>query len=331
MEDMNVQVPENTPENLPEEGNKTFSEKMKAFWEKTKQFFKKCWHDFTHMKPRTIADIIVWCALFVGAVIVLIPFIWMVFATFKPGAELYGSDFFPKEWTGAAYSEMWKNAVEIAGCSMPRGFLNSFLTTVPVVLVQVVVSAMAAYAFAKLDFKGKNALFLVMLSTMMIPFAVVMLPQAWLYGRLGLTNGPLAIMIPKMFGSVTTVFFLRQFLYGIPKSISEAALLDGAGYFRIFISIILPLVMPALATQFILSFIGNWNDYLGPLLFIRQPEWRTLPLVVNALNPGAHGAEIEKIPQALAASLVSLIPIVIVFAAFQKKIIGSIVFSAVKG
>ena len=138
-------------------------------------------------------------------------------------------------------------------------------------------------------------------------------------------------MIPKMFGAVGTVFFLRQFLYGIPKSISEAALLDGAGYMKIFVSIILPLIMPALSTQFILSFIGNWNDYLGPLLFIRTPAWRTLPLVVNALNPGAHGAEIEQIPQALAASLVSLIPIVVVFAVFQKKIIGSIVLSAVKG
>ena len=170
-----------------------------------------------------------------------------------------------------------------------------------------------------------------MLSTMMIPFAVVMLPQAWLYGRLGLTNGPLAVMIPKMFGAVGTVFFLRQFLYGIPKSISEAALLDGAGYMRIFTSIILPLIMPALSTQFILSFIGNWNDYLGPLLFINQPAWRTLPLVVDRLNPGAHGADMERIPQALAASLVSLIPIIVVFAIFQKKIIGSIVFSAVKG
>ncbi|MCX4385251.1 MAG: carbohydrate ABC transporter permease [Clostridia bacterium] len=327
MENTNVQI----SEAAPEQEKKSFSEKFMSFMGKTKQFFKKCWHNFIHMKPRTIADIIVWVALFAGAVVVMIPFVWMVLSTFKPGVELYNDAFFPKKWTAVAYGDMWKNAVALTQCSMPRGFLNSVITTVPVVLVQVFVSAMAAYAFAKLDFKGKNVLFLVMLSTMMIPFAVVMLPQAWLYGRLGLTNGPLAVMIPKMFGAVGTVFFLRQFLYGIPKSISEAALLDGAGYMRIFTSIILPLIMPALSTQFILSFIGNWNDYLGPLLFINQPAWRTLPLVVDRLNPGAHGADMERIPQALAASLVSLIPIIVVFAIFQKKIIGSIVFSAVKG
>ena len=320
MEEVNVQIPEAAPE------------QEQSFGGKVKQFFKNCWHQLK--QPKTIVDIVVWVALFIGAVIVMLPFIWMVFATFKPGLEVkYGDGFFPKQWTGAAYSGMWKRAADVndIGCSLPRGFLNSLLTTVPVVLVQVFVSAMAAYAFAKLDFKGKNVLFLIMLSTMMIPFAVVMLPQAWLFGRLGLVNGPLAIMIPKMFGAVGTVFFLRQFLYGIPKSISEAALLDGAGYLRIFASIILPLIMPALSTQFILSFIGNWNDYLGPLLFIKGNSWKTLPLVVDALNPSLQGGEVDYIPQALAASLISLIPIVVVFAIFQKKIIGSIVFSAVKG
>lgn len=314
-----------TPE-VTTEAPETFGTKCKNFFKKTGNFLKH------YLKQRkTWVDITVWLALFVGVVIVMIPFAWMVLATFKPGTELYSDAFFPKKWTAGAYGDMWRNATELAGCSMPRGFLNSILTTIPVVLVQVFVSAMSAYAFAKLDFKGKNGLFLVMLSTMMIPFAVVMLPQAWLYGRLGLTNGPLAVMIPKMFGAVGTVFFLRQFLYGIPKSISEAALLDGAGYMRIFTSIILPLVMPALSTQFILSFIGNWNDYLGPLLFIKGNAWKTLPLVVDKLNPGTHGIDIERIPQALAASLVSLIPIIVVFAIFQKKIVGSIVFSAVKG
>lgn len=304
-----------------------------TFGTKCANFFKNCGSFLKHYfsQRKNWADIGVWLVLALGAVVMLFPFVWMIFATFKPVEEIYSDAFFPVNWTVKAYGEMWTRAADEFKCSLPRGFLNSILTTVPVVLVQVFVSAMAAYAFAKLDFKGKNVLFLIMLSTMMIPFAVVMLPQSWLYGNGGLhlTQGPLAVMIPKMFGAVGTVFFLRQFLYGIPKSISEAALLDGAGYMRIFASIILPLVMPALATQFILSFIGNWNDYLGPLLFIKGTEWKTLPLLVDALN-GGHGA-LEKVPQALAASLISLIPIIVVFAVFQKKIIGSIVFSAVKG
>lgn len=322
--DFELQETESVDTPIPE-NEAAVAEVNENFWSKTKRFFKKCWHDFTHMKRKTVADIFVWIALALGAVVMLFPFAWLVLGTFKPGSEIYDASFFPKQWTGNAYAIVWDEL------DLLRGFLNSFLTTVPVVLVQVVVSAMAAYAFAKLDFKGKNVLFLVMLSTMMVPFAVVMLPQAWLYGKLGFTKaGPLAVIVPKLFGSITTVFFLRQFLYGIPKSISEAALLDGAGYTRIFMSIILPLIMPALATQFILSFIGNWNDFLGPMLFIKDRSWWTLPLMVNSIKSYGGGA-VEGVPPALAASLISLIPVVVVFAVFQKKIIGSIVFSAVKG
>ena len=280
-------------------------------------------------RRKLIMNIVVTVLLSLGSVIMLFPFLWMLLATLKPGYEIYSGDLFPHEWTFAGYKEMWTECGYMMEGGIIRGFVNSIVTTVPVVLVQIIVSAFAAYAFANLNFVGKNVMFLIFLVTMAIPFAVIMLPQAWLYGRMGLTNGPLAVIIPKFFGSIGTVFFLRQFLFGIPDSISEAARLDGAGYTRTFISIILPLIMPALATQGILSFIGNWNDFLGPMLFIGDVNWKTLPLLVNDLN-GA-GGQMEYVPRALAASLVSLVPIVIVFAAFQKKIIGSIVFSAVKG
>ena len=280
-------------------------------------------------RRKLIMNIVVTVLLSLGSVIMLFPFLWMLLATLKPGYEIYSGELFPHEWTFAGYKEMWTECGYMMEGGIIRGFVNSIVTTVPVVLVQIIVSAFAAYAFAKLNFVGKNVMFLIFLGTMAIPFAVIMLPQAWLYGRMGLTNGPLAVIIPKFFGSIGTVFFLRQFLFGIPDSISEAARLDGAGYTRTFISIILPLIMPALATQGILSFIGNWNDFLGPMLFIGDVNWKTLPLLVNDLN-GA-GGQMEYVPRALAASLVSLVPIVIVFAAFQKKIIGSIVFSAVKG
>ncbi len=280
------------------------------------------------LKPEQIKNIIVTVVLSLGSVLMLLPFVWMVFAAFKPHTEIY-TTFIPKQWTAKSFREMWDGCKILMEGGIVRGFFNSILTTVPVVIVQVLVSAFAAYAFAKLNFVGKNAVFLILLSTMMIPFAVIMLPQAWLYGRMGLTNGPLAIIIPKLFGAIGTVFFLRQFLFGIPDSISEAARIDGAGYTKTFLSIVFPLLMPALATQAILSFIGNWNDFLGPLLFISDKNWYTLPLLVNSLN--GSGGSTREIPRTLAASLVSLVPIIVVFAAFQKKIIGSIVFSAVKG
>ncbi|MDE6274275.1 MAG: carbohydrate ABC transporter permease [Clostridiales bacterium] len=281
-----------------------------------------------HISPKLIGDIVITVVLALGALLMLLPFIWMLFATMKDYTELY-TTFFPSTWSFESYAQMWEECGYLMEGGIIRGFFNSILTTVPVVAVQIVVSAFAAYAFAKLHFVGKNIVFLVLLSTMTIPFAVIMLPQAWLFGAMGLTTGPLAIIIPKFFGSITTVFFLRQFLYGIPDSISEAARLDGAGYTRTFISVIFPLLMPALATQAILSFIGNWNDFLGPLLFVTDKDWYTLPLLVNRLNNG--GGSLAQIPRSLAAALISLVPIIVIFAVFQKKIIGSIVFSAVKG
>lgn len=279
---------------------------------------------------RIILNTVVFILLAAGAVIMMYPLVWMVLTAFKPAREVY-STFFPRNPTGEAFAQIFGGGATKIHIITPlwRGFINSILTTVPVVLVQVFVSAMAAFAFAKLHFKGKNILFMAMLATMMIPFTVIMIPQVYVFQLFGLLNGPLAVIIPKMFGAVMTVFFLRQFLYGIPDSLTEAAKLDGASYTRTFVSVVLPLIMPALATQCILSFIGNWNDFLGPLLYIQGSDWYTLPLIVNdfASNNGGY----DGVPQTMAASLISMVPIIIVFAAFQKKIIGSIVFSAVKG
>lgn len=269
-----------------------------------------------------VGNIITFVLLTVGAIIMMYPLVWMLFTSLKPFTEVY-TTFFPSVIKFDAYRIIW---IELP---LVRGFLNSFLTTVPVVLVQVFVSAMAAFAFAKLKFKGKNVLFMALLATMMIPFTVIMIPQVMVFKSLGLLNNIMAVTIPKMFGAVMTVFFLRQFLYGVPDSLLEASKLDGGGYTVTFIKIVLPLIMPALATQCILSFIGNWNDFLGPLLFIREKDWYTLPLIINEYA-GNNGLS-EFIPKLMAASLVSMVPIIIVFAAFQKKIISSIVFSAVKG
>ena len=274
-------------------------------------------------------DIIITILLSIGAVFMLIPFAWLILAVCKVDTELY-TTIFPKQWSLSSFAVMWSNANTTmqTNAGFLRAFLNSIIMTVPVVVVQIVVSAFAAYAFAKLKFVGKNIIFLVLLGTMMIPYAVFMLPQVSWYSTLGLTTlGPLAVIIPKFFGSIGTVFFLRAFFYGIPDSITEAARLDGAGYTRTFVSVLLPLVMPAIATQAILSFIGNWNDYLGPMLLISNVTWHPLPVLISRMT-GEFNKDIQA---TLAASLISLIPIIVVFAIFQKKIVGSIVFSAVKG
>ena len=284
-------------------------------------------------RRRLIVNIVLFIVLLAGAVVMMYPLFWMIFASFKstePGIinSIYTS-FLPKKWTGEAYKYIFDPENIELDTPLWRAFFNSVLCTVPVVVVQVFVSAMAAFAFAKLNFKGKNALFIVMLATQMIPFTVVMIPQVYVFRTFGLLNGPIAVIIPKMFGAVMTVFFLRQFLYGIPDALTEAARLDGASYTRTFITVVLPLIMPALATQMILSFIGNWNDFLGPLLYIQGEEWATLPILINSFS--SQNGSLRQLPIVMAASLVSMIPILVIFAAFQKKIVGSIVFSAVKG
>ena len=278
-------------------------------------------------RRRIIVNTVLFIVLLAGAVLMLYPLLWMVFASFKPYKEVY-KGFFPKTWQMDAYKYIFDPDNLELQTPLWRAFLNSILCTVPVVVVQVLVSALAAFAFAKLHFKGKNVLFIIMLATQMIPFTVIMIPQVTVFETFGLLNGPVAVIIPKMFGAVMTVFFLRQFLYGIPDALTEASRLDGAGYTRTFIQVVLPLIMPALATQMILSFIGNWNDFLGPLLYIQGNEWRTLPVVISYFS---SELSFDGVPNLMAASLVSMIPILIVFAAFQKKIVGSIVFSAVKG
>ncbi|MDE7395785.1 MAG: carbohydrate ABC transporter permease [Clostridiales bacterium] len=278
-------------------------------------------------RRRLIVNTILFVVLLLGAIVMLYPLLWMLFTSFKNYTEIYDG-LFPKHWTGAAYKYIFTEKEKLP-TSLVRGFINSVLCTVPVVLVQVFVSAMAAFAFAKLHFKGKNILFIIMLATQMIPFTVIMIPQVYVFRTFGLLNGPIAVIIPKMFGAVMTVFFLRQFLYGIPDALTEAARLDGAGYNRTFFSIVLPLIMPALSTQMILSFIGNWNDYLGPLLYIVGEEWYTLPLIID--NFAGNDGGFDGVPRIMAASLISMVPILVIFAAFQKKIVGSIVFSAVKG
>ena len=278
-------------------------------------------------RRRIIINTVLFVVLLAGAVVMMYPLFWMLFTSFKPFTEVYDG-LFPKHWTGTAYKYIFSDKPEMK-TPMWRGFFNSVLCTVPVVLVQVFVSAMAAFAFAKLHFKGKNALFILMLATQMIPFTVIMIPQVYVFRTFGLLNGPIAVIIPKMFGAVMTVFFLRQFLYGIPDALTEAARLDGASYTRTFIQVVLPLIMPALATQMILSFIGNWNDFLGPLLYIQGEEWATLPILINSFS--SQNGSLRQLPTIMAASLVSMIPILVIFAAFQKKIVGSIVFSAVKG
>ena len=189
-------------------------------------------------------------------------------------------------------------------------------------------SSLAAFSFSKLKFKGKNGIFLGLLATMMIPFAVVMIPQYVMFTKMGWTNSLLPLIIPGLFGNVSIIFFLRQNLTSIPDSIVEAAKLDGCSYFRMYWSIFLPLMKGALMTQLILWFMGIWNDYLAPTIFLRSEKNWTLQVVIRSFN--SYYAIQSDYALIMAASVIAMIPTMALFFIFQRMIIESIAISGIK-
>ena len=258
------------------------------------------------------------------AVVMIYPLLWMISTSLKDKFYVYNTGLFFSNWKFSNYVAIFRETM------LARSILNSFIVAIPPLIVSNVVCAVAAFAFAKIDFKGKGAVFMIMLSTMMIPFAVVMIPQFVLFKMIGLLSaGAAALIVPKLFGSIGAIFFMRQYMYGIPNSLIESAEIDGASHLRIVFTIVLPLCMPVIITQFILGFIGTWGDYMGPLIFIRDRNWWTVPLVIARYNSGIAGSDAD-LPKLMAASLVSMLPIFVVFAVFQKKIINSVMLSGMK-
>ena len=280
----------------------------------------KTWR-FVRKRKTEIVIFIIACLV---AVLMIYPLMWMLSTSLKEQFYVYNTGIFYSNWKFGNYVEIFQETM------LARAILNSLIVAIPPLVVSNLVCAVAAFAFAKIDFKGRDTVFMIMLSTMMIPFAVVMIPQFVLFKMLGLLSaGAAALIVPKLFGSIGAIFFMRQYMYGIPNSLIESAAIDGASYLRVAFSIIVPLCMPVIITQFILGFIGTWGDYMGPLIFIRDRDWWTVPLVIARYNSGIQGSD-ANLPKLMAASLVSMLPIFIVFAVFQKRIINSVMLSGMK-
>ena len=226
-------------------------------------------------KKTKIVDTIIFILLLIGAVAMVFPLVYMFFSSFMTKNQILSANFslIPDPWKFGKYTEVLQKPEFL------RGVRNTLLVAVPVLLVGSFTSSMAAFSFSKLNFKGKNAMFLGLLSTMMIPFAVVMIPQYIMFTKLGWANSLLPLIVPGLFGNVGMIFFLRQNLNSIPSALAEAAKIDGCGYFRIYYQIFLPLMKGALMTQVILWFMGIWNDYLAPTIFIQDEQWFTLQVV----------------------------------------------------
>ncbi|KAB2863491.1 MAG: carbohydrate ABC transporter permease [Exiguobacterium chiriqhucha] len=276
-------------------------------------------------KKDRITDFFIFIFLSIGAVVMIAPLLWMVSTSLKSKEDVFALPpvWIPTDISFSKYTEIWSMGPLLSGIS------NSLIVALSVTIVGTFTSSLAAFAFAKLNFKGKNKIFLLLFASVMIPYPVLMIPQFMMFSSIGWVDTLLPLIVPGLFGNIFMIFFLRQFLNSIPNSIIEAAKIDGCSYFQIFYKIIFPLIKPAVAAQLILWFMAIWNDYLGPILYLNSPEKQTLQLVIANFN--ASYAIQSDYPLIMAASVVALLPMLIVFMIFQKQIIESIAISGVKG
>lgn len=267
---------------------------------------------------------IIFVVLAVFAVAMIAPLAWMFTTALKTKGEVFALP--PVLWPSApqwdTFVRMWSEAPILTG------FRNSFVVAASVTVVGSITSSIAAFALAKMRLPAKNVIFLGLLSGLMVPYPTIMIPQFVMFSRLHWVDTLLPLIVPLLFGNIIMIFFLRQYLETVPDSLVEAAKIDGASYWTIFWRMILPMVRPAIAAQFILWFMTIWNDYLAPILYLNTPSKQTLQVVIANLN--VEFATQRDYPLIMAASFVALLPILVVFLVFQRQIIESVALTGSK-
>lgn len=273
------------------------------------------------IQTKTITTIL-YILLILCALAMLLPFVWMVSASLKLDKDVFT---FPIEWIPS--NPRWENYLEI-WTTIPLGTFikNTAKLTVIVTLLQLLTSSFAAYAFAKLEFKGRDLLFLGYVATIAMPWQVYMVPQFIMMRSFGLNNTHLSIIFLQAF-SAFGVFLMKQFYISVPDELCEAARIDGMSEYRIWAQIMLPLSKPALSTLTIFTFVNTWNDFLGPLLYLTRMELKTVQIGLRMFI-SQYSSEYGLI---MAASVVALIPVVIVFLSLQKFFVQGVATAGLKG
>ena len=262
-------------------------------------------------------------------VMMIVPFVWMLSASFKTEADVMK---IPIDWIpDYFYIDNYKKVLSIGTNSstnyhFPLAYWNSIKLAVINTAISIASAAMAGYAFAKLKFKGSNMLFIIYLAQMMVPSQLTLIPRFVLFSELGLTNTHLALILPNIV-TVGGTFMMRQSFLSAPDELREAAKIDGAGEYRTFLQVMVPLVKPTIAAQTTVQFLGEWNSYLDPLIFISNWRKWTIPLALNQFV----GAEVTQYNLTMAACCMAVIPVFIVFLAGQKFFLKGLTVGAVKG
>jgi multiple sugar transport system permease protein len=271
-------------------------------------------------RPLSVWTVLRYAGVLAGAVVMLFPFLWTVVTSITPEGSLAGGPtLFVKNPTLAAYRTL------LEALPMWRIVANSLWVAVVSTLLQLVTGSMAAYGFARLKFRGKGVVFALYLATLMVPMQVLVVPLFIEMKTLNLQDTYMALLAPSI-ASAFGVFLLRQAVESVPRELDEAATIDGAGHLRIFVTIILPLIRPALATVAVFAFMGSWNSFLWPLVVIRSPEFMTLPLGLATLQ-GQFTTQWDVV---MAGSVFSILPIAVVYLLAQRHIIAVVAHTGIK-
>ncbi|MDR2749650.1 MAG: carbohydrate ABC transporter permease [Clostridiales bacterium] len=274
------------------------------------------------MALKTVGKVAIYTLLILIAASMIIPFIWMISSSLKLNKDVFS---FPMQWIPE--NPRWMNYSDI-WTKIPLGtfIYNTAKLTVIVTILQVLTSSFAAYAFAKLQFKGRDALFLGYVLTIAVPWQAYMVPQFIIMRHMGLNNTHLAIICLQAF-SAFGVFLMRQFYQSIPDELCEAARIDGLSEYGIYAQIMLPLSKPAISTLVIFTFVNTWNDFLGPMIYLTKTELKTVQIGLRMFI-SQYSSEYGLI---MAASVVALIPVLVIFLSLQKYFVQGVATSGLKG
>ncbi len=269
-----------------------------------------------------ITRVMLYVLLLVGAFLAILPMVWMVSASLMPSGEAstYPPHFFPSAVTFAHYTDLFTRL------NLGRNLLNSAFVAFVVTFASLFINSLAGYAFAKLRFRGRDRLFRVLSTGLVLPVQVAMLPLFLLLKNMGLINTYWGVIIPGL-ASIFGIFLVRQYALAIPDEMLDAARVDGASEFRIFLSIVIPGIMPILATLSIWTFLATWNDFMWPLIVLADASHYTLPVALANLS-GEHVQDTELM---MAGSVLTVIPVMVVFLFLQRYYIQGVMAGSVKG
>ncbi len=278
---------------------------------------------------KLVARLLLHGVIWLGAAFMVLPFLWMLSTSLKGQVQAAA---IPPQWIPRPI--LWRNYIDVV-TSFPFGLfaLNSFKIAVLGTLGQVLCSSLAGYAFARMDFPGRDVLFVILLATLMVPTHVTMIPVFIIFSKLGWVNTHLPLIVPAWFGTALVVFggtfgtfLLRQFFLTIPREYTDAAVIDGAGHLRILFSIYLPLAKPALATLTLFVFMGHWNEFLMPVIYLSDKDKMTLTVGLSYFRLQF----VTLYHYLMAGTVLSIIPIFILFVVLQKYFVRGIVMSGLR-